>query len=161
MKKCIVYGSSTGTTKEVAAMIAAQLGIGRSDIYDVSSVEPEQLKGYDMFILGTSTWGIGELQEDWEDGLGKISGVLSGKTVALFGCGDSSSFGATFCDGMGIIYERLQGCGCRFVGETDASEYSFEASVAETGGRFVGLAIDQINEAALTDSRIIRWCAAL
>jgi flavodoxin I len=28
---------------------------------------------------------------------------LSGKTIALFGCGDSESYSDTFCDGMGII----------------------------------------------------------
>ena len=34
-------------------------------------------------ILGTSTWGAGEMQDDWYDGIKTLKGAdLSGKTVA-------------------------------------------------------------------------------
>ena len=41
---------------------------------------------------------------------------LSGKKVALFGCGDSGSYPDTFCDAFGLIYDGLQQSGCTFVG---------------------------------------------
>ena len=59
-------------------------------------------------ILGTSTWGFGDLQEDWDAFLGSLTKMnLTGKTIALFGLGDSSTYSDTFVDGMGIIYRAL------------------------------------------------------
>ena len=41
----------------------------------------------------TSTWGDGELQDDWYDAIKMIKTAdLNGKIVALFGCGDSESY---------------------------------------------------------------------
>ena len=40
MKIGIFYGSSTGTTAEVAEKIAKQLGVDAADVYDVAKVGP-------------------------------------------------------------------------------------------------------------------------
>lgn len=41
-------------------------------------------------ILGSSTWVSGDLQDEWYDAFGILkSSDLSGKAVAVFGCGDS------------------------------------------------------------------------
>ena len=50
---------------------------------------------------------------------------LSGKTVALFGCGDSESYSDTFCDGMGILFEDLKNSGCRFIGAVPDADYTY------------------------------------
>lgn len=110
MKKTgIFYGSTTGTTEAVAERIASLLGVASDDVHDVAHITAELVSGYEVLILGTSTYGYGELQDDWEKGLEVLKNAdLSGKTLALFGCGDSASYPDTFCNGMGIIYEDLK-----------------------------------------------------
>ena len=116
MKKIgIFYGSSTGTTQGIAETIASKLGV------------PE----YEVLLLGTSTWGDGELQDDWYDGVKVLKeSDLKEKTIALFGCGDAESYCDTFCDGMGIIYEDIKDSGCTIVGKVSAKDYSFSSSIA-------------------------------
>ena len=106
MKKVgIFYGSTTGATEGVAETIAARLGVASEDIRNVGTTKVDEVDKYDVLLLGSSTWGIGELQDDWNDFLDKLKAKnLSGKTVAIFGCGDSASFGGSFCDAIGIIY---------------------------------------------------------
>ena len=97
--------------------------------------------------------GAGELQDDWYDGINVLKGAdLSGKTVAIFGCGDSESYSDTFCSAMKEIYDAAQG-----------AKYSpwcinrwlyFDDSEAVVDGKFVGLALDDVNEEDQTESRI-------
>ena len=90
MKKTIVvYGSSTGTCESIANTIAEKLGV---EAINVSDFNADVVAENDNLILGTSTWGAGELQDDWYDGINVLKGAdLSGKTVAIFGCGDAES----------------------------------------------------------------------
>lgn len=163
MKKTgIFYGSTTGTTESVARLIADKLGIAPADVHEVTKLDTALAESYEALILGTSTWGDGELQDDWYDGLKVLQGAhLSGKTVALFGCGDSESYSDTFCDAMGLLYEGLKDSGCTFVGAVDDSSYTYSASVAATDGLFVGLALDDVNESDRTDDRVSAWAAQL
>lgn len=163
MKKTgIFYGSTTGTTESVARLIADKLGVAPADVHEVSKVDVALVESYDALILGTSTWGDGELQDDWCDGLKVLQGAhLSGKVVALFGCGDSESYSDTFCDAMGLLYEGLKDSGCTFVGAVDDSDYTYSASVAAADGKFVGLALDDVNESDRTDDRVSAWAAQL
>ena len=105
MKKIgIFYGSTTGTTEAVAEQIASHLGGGSSEVYNVGNTDAKVAEEYELLILGSSTWGSGELQDDWYDFLEQLAGKnLSGKKIALFGCGDAMSFGNTFCYAVGII----------------------------------------------------------
>ena len=110
----IFYGSSTGTTQSLAEQIALKTGVSKADTHDVADAAPDTIDGYDCLLLGSSTWGDGDLQDDWYGFLDKIkTRDLSGKTVALFGCGDSESYPDTFCNALGTIYEELQLTGCR------------------------------------------------
>ncbi len=163
MKKTgIFYGSTTGTTESVARLIADKLGIAPADVHEVTQLDTALAESYDALILGTSTWGDGELQDDWYDGLKVLQGShLSGKLVALFGCGDSESYSETFCDAMGLLYEGLKDSGCTFVGAVDDSDYTYSASVAAADGKFVGLALDDVNESDRTDDRVSAWAAQL
>ncbi len=163
MKKTgIFYGSTTGTTETIAKQIATLLDIADADIYDVSIANPDSVQAYEALILGTSTWGIGELQDDWVTFLDKLKQEnLSGKTILLFGCGDSSSYDTSFCDAMGIIYEELQNSGCRFCGAWDTEGYLFSDSRAVVDNRFVGLALDEVNESDRTDERLRQWIEKL
>ena len=105
------------------------------------------MESYDILLLGTSTWGDGNWQDDWYDAIKMIrTADLNGKIVALFGCGDSESYCDTFCDGMGVIYDQLKNSGCTFVGAVSADGYSYSSSIAIIDGKFVGLALDDVNE---------------
>jgi flavodoxin I len=160
-KIAIFYGSSGGKTQSVAQNIAKKLGIGNTDVYDVSNAKESDLSAYDTLLFGSSTWGTGDLQDDWEDFIKAVSSAdLSAKKVALFGCGDSSSYSDTFCDAMGKIYQAVKDK-TTVIGFTDTAGYSFDASEAVVKGQFVGLALDEDNESNLTESRIERWIVQL
>lgn len=139
------------------------MGVAASDVYSADKLSADLVKEYDLLILGTSTWGDGELQDDWYDGIKVLkSADLSFKSIALFGCGDSESYCDTFCDGMGILYEDLKDSGCSFIGNKVGTDgYSFSSSIAVVNGAFVGLALDEVNESNKTAERIDNWTAEL
>jgi len=156
----IIYGSSGGNTQSAAKNIASK--VEGSVLFDVSSVNIGHIEEFDNLILGTSTWGMGDLQDDWDDFLPNLRKAnLKGKTIALFGLGDSSSFSETFVDGMGTLFDSLKNTGCIVIGAVSADGYSFGASSACHGATFVGLPIDEDNESNLTDSRISEWVKTL
>ena len=115
----VIYGSSTGTCEAIAEKIASKLGCEAIAEKIASKLGCEALNVQDLtadivaanqnLILGTSTWGAGELQDDWYDGLKTLQGAdLSGKTIAIFGCGDCSSYSDTFVGGMGELYNGIK-----------------------------------------------------
>ena len=155
MKKTIVvYGSSTGTCEEIANTIGEKLGV---DVINVADLTADVIAANDNLLLGTSTWGAGELQDDWYDGISVLKGAdLSGKTVALFGCGDAESYPDTFCGAMAEIYNAVSGQ-AKVIGGVSTDGYTFDDSDAVVDGQFVGLALDNVNEEEKTDSRIDAW----
>ncbi len=156
----IFYGSSTGNTEALAKQIATKLGVEATDLFDVAKVPAANAAGYDLLLLGSSTWGLGDLQDDWQDFIGQLKKVnLSGKKVGLFGCGDSASYPDTFCDAMALIRDELEGTGCTFVGETDASGYA-GYSRAFDGKRALGLVADD-DEPGQTGARMEAWIEAV
>lgn len=161
MKIGVYYGSSTGTTADVAQRIANELGVANGDVHDISSANAADVGQYDLVVLGTSTWGMGELQDDWVEFKDQLKPYLKGKKVALFGLGDSEGFGDTFCDGVGELYDEFENAGCTFIGETSVEGYSYDSSKAERDGRLVGLLLDEMNQDDLTDERIAAWVAQL
>ena len=65
----VFYGSTTGTTEDLARRIAEKLDVPSAHIYDVSKLTEALVGEYDVLVLGSSTWGAGELQDDWYDGI--------------------------------------------------------------------------------------------
>ena len=155
----VVYGSSTGTCEAIAEKIAQKLGC---EAIDVQNLTADVVNNNQNLILGTSTWGAGELQDDWYDGLKVLQGAdLTGKTIALFGCGDCESYGDTFVGGIGELFNALKTSGASFVGAVDIDGYTFGDSEAVVDGKFVGLPLDDVNEDDKTDTRIDAWIAAI
>ena len=62
----IFYGSSTGNTEAAAEQLQKEFGADNARIFDVSDVKASDLEGYSNLIFGSSTWGIGDLQDDFE-----------------------------------------------------------------------------------------------
>lgn len=154
-KTIVVYGSSTGTCEAIAAKIAERIG---AEAINVSDLTADVVAENDNLLIGTSTWGAGELQDDWYDGVDTLKGAdLSDKVVAVFGCGDSASYSDTFCGAMKELYDAAKAGGATVVGEVDIDGYTFDDSDAVVDNKFVGLALDDINEDDKTDSRIDAW----
>lgn len=111
---------------------------------NVADASADEADKYDLLVVGSSTWGCGELQDDWYSFLDALKAKdLAGKKVAIFGCGDSGSYPDTFCDAVGLIYDGLQDTGCTFVGSYAPAGYGSIASLIVRDGKFVGLAIDE------------------
>lgn len=158
-KTIVVYGSTTRTCESIAQTLGDQLG---AEVINVSDLTANQLAEADNIVLGTSTWGAGELQDDWYDGVNVVkSANLSGKRVALFGCGDSASYSDTFCGGMKELYDAAVAAGATVVGAVPTDGYTFDDSDAVVDGQFVGLALDDVNEDDKTSERISAWLPAL
>lgn len=157
----IFYGSNTGVTASVAKRIAEKLQVKDEDIHNVADTAPSAVGPYENLILGTSTWGAGEEQDDWFDFLdGLQQEDLRGKRIALFGVGDQT-MADSFCSGVGEIYKRLKDTDAYFEGSFPADVYKFKHSEAIVDGRPVGLLLDEVNNPELTDGRIDGWLLTL
>lgn len=115
-KAIIIYGSTTGNTKEMAnAVEKGVAGAGQEVVLkNVADAQPEELTGYDFILLGSSTWGDGELQDDFicfEEEMQQVD--LNGKKAAVFGCGEISW--PLFCEAVNILEYRLKECGADLV----------------------------------------------
>lgn len=155
----IFYGSTTGNTESVANEIAGILGVAESDVHNVGEASADDTDAYDTLLLGSSTWGCGDLQDDWYDFLDALKAKdLSGKKVGLFGCGDSGSYPDTFCGALAQIYDALEGTGCTFVGAYEPQDYDVTDSDLCRDGKFVGLAIDEADSEDKNTARLQAWC---
>lgn len=160
----LFYGSSTCYTEIAGEKIRRELGEDRVDIFNISDTPIIEAQFYEFLIMGIPTWDYGELQEDWEDIWDDIDELdLSDKKVALYGLGDQIGYPEWFLDAMGYLHAKLKTRGAHLIGYWPIEGYTFEASKAlsDDAAFFVGLALDDENEFALTDARISQWCAQI
>lgn len=164
MKKIgIFYGSSTGSTMKVAQQLGVLLNVSPNDIHDVSRVAPAAVGEYEVLLLGSSTWGAGNVQEDWIDfGTGLKALALNDKTVAVFGCGNQNMKN-TFCNAVGKIADLAAETGAKIIGQFNAEGYNFKKSEAQLEGLplMKGLVLDEGNASELTSPRLKAWTALL
>jgi len=162
----IFFGTDTGNTRKVAKNIAKQLGdvAGKPD--NIKNVSVDDLLAYDVLILGSPTYGDGELPgltagtstESWEEFLPNLSGAdFSGKTIAFYGLGDQAGYPANFVDAIGMLYDAFADCGAQFIGFTSTEGYEFDRSKAVLDDQFVGLVLDEDNQKELTEGRLADW----
>ncbi len=156
----IFYGSSTGHTEKVADLIENAFGEDAMTI-NVADASEKDLDKFPYLILGTPTWEIGGMQDDWDDFAEVLEKAnLKKKKVALFGLGDQENFPDGFTDGMGVLYRKIEGK-TKIVGAWPTEGYEFDESEAVKDGKFVGLVIDEDNQPKLTAERVTKWVAML
>ena len=158
----IFYGSSTGNTESIAKQLGKTLQVDNANIFDIGKKgSMAKLAEYDVLLLGSSTWGDGDVEDEWElDDLESLD--LSGKKVAVFGTGDSVSYSDSFCDALGLLADAAQKASAEIIGnKVDVANYTFDSSVAVVDGFFVGLALDEDNESDQTADRIAKWVEQL
>ena len=155
MKMGIIYGSTTGNTRQAAEKIGAIFS--QAEVLSVADVN--SFEDYDVMILGSSTWGLGDLQDEWDSAIGKLeASSLIGKKVALFGLGDQLGYPDTFVDAIGKLGHAAQVAGANLIGAWPAAGYDCETSEALEGDLFCGLALDEENQSRLSAERIQTWC---
>lgn len=158
----LFYGTQTGTTETLAEQIQEALGVDVVELFDIAEATPEDFEPFPYIIIGCPTWNIGELQSDWEGFFDELEQIdFSRKKVAYFGAGDQIGYADNFQDAMGILEEKISSLGGTTVGDWPTDDYDFNDSKAVKNGKFVGLALDEDNQADLTSDRINTWAALL
>lgn len=155
----VFFGSSTGNTEDAAKEIAQQLG---GEATEISSTSEDEILACDYIVFGVSTWGAGDLQDDFDDFMSTLEGMdFSGKKVAVFGLGDQEGYPDTFIDAVGIVAKAVKSAGGELVGAVATDGYEYDSSEAEEGGKFLGLPLDEDNQSDLSAERISAWVADL
>ncbi|MEB3355839.1 MAG: flavodoxin [Synechococcales bacterium] len=162
----IFYGSTSGVTEEIAEKIRERIGEDKCDLYNMQDDfdDVSDLLKYDYLLIGCSTWGAGELQNDWREPLFDIEiekPDFTGKTIAVFGPGDCEDHGKHFVGALGILHDQFKALGAKMVGAVSTEGYSFNKSSSIRDGKFVGLPLDEVNESEKTDQRIADWLELL
>ena len=157
----IFYGSTYGMTRKAAEKIKKAFGRTKVEVYDLKNATVEDIKKYNNLVFGTSAWGIGEMQDDWEMTIDNLSQIdFTDRKVALFGLGDQDEYPESFVDGLGTLYCRLPDKSC-VVGMWPVKGYDYYFSLADKDGEFVGLVLDDHNQEDFTDKRITDWVKIL
>jgi flavodoxin I len=163
----IFFGTDTGNTRRIAKDIFSILtkSVAAKPV-NIRNATVADLQGFDTLILGTPTYGEGQLPglstgnatESWEEFLPTMEGCdFSGKKVAIYGLGNQKSYPTEFVDAMIYLYDRFEQCGATMIGAWDTEGYEFEASKSVVDKRFVGLVLDQENQKDLTPTRLEIW----
>jgi len=159
MKKTgLFYSFHSVKTKQQIQKIKEALGSDDIEEVNVEDATEDKFLSFTNYILAVPTWFDGELPNYWDEFLPSIEDdSLKGKNFAIFGGGDQKGYPENFVDGIGIIADFIEARGGKIVGLTSTEGYVFESSKAQRGDKFVGLALDIENQAALTKDRITRW----
>lgn len=163
------FGTETGTTRLVAKLMHKKLGDALCDKpVNVNRITPADMLQYDALILGTPSYGVGEIpgngvsgcfEANWGEFLAKMPAdvTFSGKRIAFFGLGAQERYADRFCSSLAALVAKFQGWGADIVGDWSAEGYTFDYSAALVDGRFLGLVLDQRTQGVHTDSRISAW----
>lgn len=166
----IFFGTDTGTTRKVAKMMYKELGELADKPLNINRADAETLAGYEYLILGTPTYGSGELpglsaecqEESWEEFMPNFDDLdLAGKKVALYGLGDQVNYPDEYLDAMGELFDTVTDAGAEVCGSWPTDGYEYDGSAAEDEGVFVGLALDNDNQGNLTAERVSAWLSQI
>ncbi len=166
----IFFGTDTGRTRLIAKQIARNIGDAAAAPTNIGRATLTDFLSYDALIVGSPTLGDGMLpgestglsQPSWEEFVPQLATAdLSGKTIAIFGLGDQKKYPDEFVDAIGLLHDAFVTRGARVVGRWPTAGYDFKASQAVDGDDFLGLALDQHHQPALTEERIDRWLAQI
>ena len=149
----IFFGTSTGSTEDVADQLKDAFGDDCEGPFDVDALEgsvKEHFEKYDAIICGTPTWNTGADTERSGTGWDEIYYTsmnelnMEGKNFAVFGLGDQSSYAENFADATGELHDVLQNLGAKAFGYTSQEGYEHEDSKSIRGDLFCGLICDAV-----------------
>lgn len=157
-KNAIIYSFNTQKSKKVAEKVIEAFGKEDIEVVNAEELTKDAIEKYENFIVSAPTWFDGELPNYWDEFLPDLEEMdLSKKTFAIFGLGNQKDYPENFCDAIGLLASILEECGAKIIGHTALEGYTFESSKAQRGNEFIGLPIDQENQARLTNDRVAKW----
>lgn len=115
-KILMVYCSMTGNTETIAKLVEEGIIESGSEVVrkDVLEVDENEILDYEAVILGSYTWGKGEIPDEYLDFCDEIHGLdFTGKKFAVFGSGDTSY--DNFCGAVDILENMIEGNGGQIV----------------------------------------------
>jgi flavodoxin I len=167
----VFFGTESGTTRLIAKKIVRKInaryeGDPAAKPININRIKVDQLLAYDKLILGSPTYGKGELpgkaagneEVSWTEFLPQLKAEdLSSKKIAIYGLGDQENYPDHFVDAMMELYLPLQASGAELIGGCSTDGFEFNNSKSVVDGRFIGLALDQHLQHLLTEQRIDNW----
>ncbi|CAL4321538.1 Flavodoxin 1 [Buchnera aphidicola (Thelaxes suberi)] len=155
----IFFGSDTGNTENIAAIIKNYLKKDNIIVQDIEDTKIEDMEKFDNIILGIPTWYYGEVQCDWNDFIPNLKKInFKRKKIAIFGCGDQEDYSEYFCDAMYYIYNIIKKNGGDCIGQWPTEGYDFKSSKSLINKKyFLGLVIDEDRQPDQTLARIKKW----
>ncbi len=158
----LFYSFNSKKTAKIAGIIHNAFSGVNVQLVNVDEVKKEHFLEFDNLIFGVPTWFDGELPNYWDELLPALEEIdFTHKKIAVFGLGDQKGYPENFCDAIGIMVEFFEARGALIAGNFPLEGYTFEASKAVRDGMFLGLPLDQENQARLTNGRIERWIEIL
>lgn len=157
-KTALIYSFNSVKTAAVAKKIGKAFSEKGIEHVNAENIDDEKFLSFDFYIIGVPTWFDGELPNYWDELVPAIEDMdLSGKTFAVYGLGDQVGYPENFCDAIGIMATLFKERGGNVVGTFPVDGYDFEHSKAVVNNEFIGLPLDQENQARFTDKRIKLW----
>jgi len=158
----LFYSFNSKKTTKIAGAIHNAFSGDNIQLINVDEVKKEHFIEFDNLIIGVPTWFDGELPNYWDELLPALEDIdFSHKRIAVFGLGDQRGYPENFCDAIGIMAAFFEDKGALIVGKFALEGYTFEESKAVRDGHFLGLPLDQENQARLTNGRIENWVSNL
>jgi flavodoxin I len=165
----IIYWPKKGSVELNAKRIQQEWGEPSAELISLRDIDPDALQNYSCLIFGCSTVGA----DSWRDAysgnpwnafflkMNRSKTELHGKKTALFGLGDQILYPEHYVDEMARLSRELQAHGAVIVGKWPATGYEHTDSKALKEGFFLGLALDEHNQADLSPKRIHEWISDL
>lgn len=167
----IYFGTNSGTIRLIAKKLAKKLGDERVDApLNVNRASVSQFMSHDVLVLGTPTYGSGDLPSaaagiqggSWQEFLGQLEDRdFDGKRIAFYGLGDQGKYTNQFVNGLGKLWRFFVQRGAKTIGRWSTQGYTFAASEAVEGDTFCGLVLDNQSQSLLTDARLDEWARQL
>jgi flavodoxin I len=155
MKTAIIYD---GSSRDAAIAIKQlQPYFPAAELRFIEHMNSTDFEAYDLLLLGTTSWKLGESQENWIDALPRLQHAdLHGRHVAIFVLGHRHSYPGTFIvRGLHIATRRagasLVGC---VTGPAWCSSLSTEHYCRH---HFPGLPLNPSTEGRHFRKRILAW----
>lgn len=118
MKALLVYATNSGSTLEVSNYISEEFSKKGKEITvkDARDVEPDEFNNYELILLGSPTWGDGNVHDLFLRLFEKsINKKYPGKKFGVFGLGDTTY--AHFCTSVEHLSEYVKNIGGTLVGD--------------------------------------------
>ncbi|MBL6009387.1 flavodoxin [Bacillus halotolerans] len=109
-KILLVYATMSGNTEAMADLIEkglqeAEAEVDRFEAMDID--DAELFNDYEHIVLGTYTWGDGDLPDEFLDLAEEMEALdFTGKTCAVFGSGDTAY--EYFCGAVDTLEEKIK-----------------------------------------------------